>query len=260
MEGPVGPDALAVAVAKVMQRVRYIKQTGFNKFHGYRYASHEDILSAVQKEMAAEGLMLAPSDMVVTTTQHTDNARGKPQWRTDVIVTYTLRHESGATQRVMSAGCGIDGEDKGVYKALTGAHKYALTELFLIPTGDKDDPEFDGAQPERQPEPKAPPPPAEKATPDDLKDLRAAFFAKWQALFPPPKAGEYEPEVVERVKKAQEESRRAVTFKWFNLDSLSDDKASTMDRADCRKFTARLRKMTDNEFKAAVDKVLGEEP
>jgi hypothetical protein len=43
-------------------------------------------------------------------------------------------------------GCGSDKGDKGAYKAITGALKYALTSTFLIETGD--DPEKEDRQPE----------------------------------------------------------------------------------------------------------------
>lgn len=257
MQDTNGADPLAQAVARVMQRVRYVRQTGENKFHRYKYASDEDILGAIQPEMANEGLALCPSNVVVSTVEHTPTRKGDAQWRTDILVTYTLRHgPSGMQQVIMAAGCGIDGEDKGIYKALTGALKYALRHLFLIPTGE--DAERD--EPRREPAREEPPPERQKATADDIKALRAAFFTKWNGFAPPPRKGDMAEEMYERTVKAQDEQRHAVTFAWFNVHSMQDDKLLTMDREKCLKFTARLRNMTAQQFENAVMDVLEKEP
>lgn len=126
---------LAKAVCRVMQAVRYVPETGKNKFHGYTYASDEDLLTVVQPAMAENGLSLIPTVVQISTTEHSPDGKGKPQWRTDLVVAYTLLHTSGEMQVVQAPGCGIDGEDKGTYKAMTGALKYALRHMFLVPTG-----------------------------------------------------------------------------------------------------------------------------
>lgn len=131
------PGELTKAICKVMKEVRYVQKTGNNQHHKYRYVSDADLLNKLQPAMAEAGLSMVPSNIVATTTAH-----GEKRWRTDIIVTYTLSHESGETMTVASVGSGVDNEDKGAYKALTGAFKYALRQAFLVPTGT--DPEDDG--------------------------------------------------------------------------------------------------------------------
>lgn len=126
---------LAKAICAVMAAVRYVPETGKNQFHRYSYASDEDLLTVLQPAMAANGLALVPQRTELRTVEHSPDAKGKPQWRTELVVTYRLLHTSGESTEVQSPGCGIDGEDKGAYKAMTGALKYALRHLFLVPTG-----------------------------------------------------------------------------------------------------------------------------
>ncbi|HYD02575.1 MAG TPA: ERF family protein [Phycisphaerales bacterium] len=126
---------LAKAVVRVMRAVRYVPETGRNQFHRYSYASDEDLLTVLQPAMAENGLALIPCRTDVKVEAHSPDAKGKPQWRTELVVTYKLLHESGEAETVQAPGCGIDGEDKGTYKAMTGALKYALRHLFLVPTG-----------------------------------------------------------------------------------------------------------------------------
>ena len=51
--------------------------------------------------------------------------------------------DSGEELTLNMSGEGQDVGDKAIYKAISGAQKYALMKAFMIPTGD--DPEYDGA-------------------------------------------------------------------------------------------------------------------
>jgi hypothetical protein len=126
---------LAKAMCLVMSSVRYVTETGKNQFHRYSYASDEDLLTVLQPSMAANGLAMMPVRTEIRTVEHSPDAKGRAQWRTELVVTYRLLHVSGESVELQSVGCGIDGEDKGAYKAMTGALKYALRNTFLVPTG-----------------------------------------------------------------------------------------------------------------------------
>lgn len=127
---------LAKAVCQVMRQCTFIPQTGKNSFHKYTYASDADLLTVLQPAMAEAGLALIPHKVDHETVEHCQDRKGKAQYRTEVTITYLLLHTSGEQLTLQASGCGVDGEDKGIYKAKTGALKYALRHLFLVPTGD----------------------------------------------------------------------------------------------------------------------------
>jgi len=132
---PVETGNLAQAVCAVMQAVEGVAKNGKNAHFRYSYATHEDIVRACRVAMAENGLVMVP-----TTVQHLGTVQiNEKRYRTEVLVTYRLMHTSGESCLVTVPAAGVDGEDKGPYKAMTGAHKYALLQAFLIPTGD--DPE-----------------------------------------------------------------------------------------------------------------------
>lgn len=133
MSAPVG--ALFAAIAAVMGEVQYVQKTGDNKHDRYTYASDVDLLRALQPSMAKHGLAMAPTDIEVTHAEHTTKG-GAVHDRADVIVTYTLGHMDGGTLEIKVPGTGVDRSDKAVYKAMTGAYKYALRQAFAVPTGD----------------------------------------------------------------------------------------------------------------------------
>jgi hypothetical protein len=67
---------------------------------------------------------------------HGKSAKGTQMWRCDLVQTYRLVHKDGGSLTVQVAGCGTDSQDKAAYKAMTGAWKYAMKQVFCIPTGD----------------------------------------------------------------------------------------------------------------------------
>lgn len=155
---------LAAAVCAVMSEVGHVQKTGRNDHHKYSYASDADLLRALQPAMAKHGLMMAPVQV----------AWSNDGDRVDLIATYELRHASGESMQIQTAGSGIDKQDKAAYKAQTGCLKYALRQAFLIPTGD--DAEADTPA-QRAPEP----PKIDAGWPVTHQQLRAEIASAMKA-------------------------------------------------------------------------------
>lgn len=131
---------LLKAINEVMKAVTHVGKTGHNSFHNYKYASDVDILDALRPHLIEHGIVLIPS---------TDEGSHMDDYgNTTIRVSYTIGHISGELwpTPIVVEGCGNDRDkkgnvgDKGVYKAYTGANKYALTLLFQLPRGN--DPEI----------------------------------------------------------------------------------------------------------------------
>jgi hypothetical protein len=90
-----------------------------------------------------------------------------------VDLTFTLLDgESGEALECPWLGCGEDKGDKALYKGYTGALKYFLLKLFLIPTGD--DPE-QATKKERKEEKRAPAPAPEGAETLNAAEIQRVF-------------------------------------------------------------------------------------
>lgn len=127
------------AICNVMLDVGHVRKTGHNKFHRYSYASEEDLTEALQPAMAKHGLAIVPWACNRWPDAGADVA---------INVEYLVCH-AGSGQWLIAQAVGVgtntsDKDDKAVYKALTGAYKYVLREVFCIPTGD--DPDRDAPQ------------------------------------------------------------------------------------------------------------------
>lgn len=134
---------LFAKMAVVMESVDRIPKRGTNKFHGYQYATEADVSDAVRRELATNRVAVFVSSRLLE-VRDAETSKGKPTLLTDVEVTVTFAcADTGATFEITSVGTGDDPTDKGTYKAITGAVKYALMKSLLIPTGD--DPEDDSS-------------------------------------------------------------------------------------------------------------------
>jgi hypothetical protein len=115
-------------IAAVMEEVKYVQKTGYNSFHKYKYAKESDYIESLRPAMLKHGLVILPAQM--KTSQQGELST--------VELTFRIVNVDNPSEflDVPSAGQGADKGDKGVYKAITGAKKYALSTAFLIETGD----------------------------------------------------------------------------------------------------------------------------
>jgi len=118
--------ALVSAIGAVMAEVGYVRGTGKNSHHKYNYTSDEDLAAAVQPALAKHGVAIFP---VACQLDRSGD-------RCVIVQTWRVAHSSGEWMQIEIAGEGVDKQDKGTAKALTGARKYLLRLLFCIPTGD----------------------------------------------------------------------------------------------------------------------------
>lgn len=124
-----------------MGEVKHIEKRGFNKFHKYKYATESDISDSVRNILSEERVIMLPDIVEHTTREHTNN-RGNTEYIATVKIKFTfIDGDTGEELSIHGVGEGQDAGDKAVYKAITGATKYALMKAFMIPTGD--DPEAD---------------------------------------------------------------------------------------------------------------------
>lgn len=130
---------LFTKLAKVQSQLKSIPENGFNKFHSYKYSTSEDIINTVRPLCAESGLVVT-----IGCTSQEIQREGKAAF---VIIQLTVTDsESGESTSCLMPGYAEDAKsDKSLYKAITGATKYALRNFFCLATGD--DPEKD--EPER---------------------------------------------------------------------------------------------------------------
>jgi hypothetical protein len=170
-------NSLAVKMAKVMAAVHRIPKTGYNSFHNYKFATEADVAELIRELLADNGVAFLPS--VVPGSIERFEVPGNKGANFVTRLWLSVKFVDGDSGEVLEStwpGEGQDNGDKGCYKAITGAEKYALMKTFLIPTGDDPENENDterGASSKRtnqerqttQSERQAAPPPSSRPHP-----------------------------------------------------------------------------------------------
>ena len=155
--------ALAQKIVKVMKELRAVPKTGYNQQQGYEYIESDVLLQMVGDAMAKHGLAIIPEIGHVEHEMLEGDRR--PIFVTKVTINFTVVDaDSGESTTITWHGFALDTFDKGLYKAITGAHKYMLLKLFAIGAGGEDPEQQDVPIPQnaRKVQPKPQPRPQEQ--------------------------------------------------------------------------------------------------
>ena len=123
---------------------------GKNTFHNYNYASIEAIVADIQPVLIKHGVVLAfevDECIQVQVRQFTEKKGWNENEVTRVHIILQAINADTPDDKVSKGfyGFGIDSQDKGIYKATSGARKYGIFGMFNLMAGD-DDPESTGSQ------------------------------------------------------------------------------------------------------------------
>jgi len=134
---------LSTKMLAIMQSVGHISKQGVNQFHRYRYVTEADVAKAFSQALVQHGIFLF-SSILERHCQRYQTRGGKEAFLVTVKLEVTfIDTDSGEHFSTIFYGDGSDSDDKAIYKAITGAQKYALMKTFLVASGD--DPEKDEA-------------------------------------------------------------------------------------------------------------------
>src|SRR5690348_12060796 len=124
------------AILACVKAIGAVGKHGENTQQGYRYQRAADVAAAVNKATTEHGLTIVPTLLPesLVTVQSGTTRNGAPTFRTEALLRVRVTHAaSGEYLELIVPGSGQDTGEKGVYKAMTGAMKYAQRLLFNIP-------------------------------------------------------------------------------------------------------------------------------
>lgn len=133
-------EKLEKKILKVLEAVERVPKKGYNSFNKYNYVMEADLLDYIRPLMVKYGIIFGFDVEEIKTEPCGKGIIAYAKCR------FSLVNSENPTERVESVvwGSGYDTQDKGLYKAYTGATKYFLMKSNLISTGD--DPEKDYAE------------------------------------------------------------------------------------------------------------------
>lgn len=125
-------------MASIAKDIGWIEKGGTNDAQKYKFVQESDVVAKLKPALAEAGVIVVPTHRLISVVPFT-TARGSQQFLTTIESTFSFT-DGAEFINVQTIGQGADTGDKGVYKAMTGAKKYALLQAFLLATGD--DPEI----------------------------------------------------------------------------------------------------------------------
>lgn len=133
-------------INSVMTDIGAFSKDGRNQHFNYRYASIESIVAAIQPALTEHGIALIFDTLEcvqVPVKQYTAKGTNENEV-TRVTIKMTAVNIDNPTDiaTIHTYGYGVDSQDKGVYKAISGGRKYAMFAMFNLMAG-SDDPEHD---------------------------------------------------------------------------------------------------------------------
>ena len=145
MPRPKAEVPLVRKIAQAFKSVKKLKRRGKNTTRDYRYPYAADVFQAVRSKLLDLDVLILPSEEPATYVAIPTNGGGE-MTECRLFVTYLITDGVSSLPPIKANGVGRDIDDKGLYKAKTGAEKYLVKQLALM-VEITDDPEYDGRQP-----------------------------------------------------------------------------------------------------------------
>lgn len=136
------PQAIYKAISDVLKDVGAVGKDGKNTFDKYNYRSIDAVMNAMHPAMANHGVFVSP-EVLEMTREERQSANGNTLIYSMAKVRYTFFAEDGSSVTATVIGEGMDRGDKSINKAMSAAFKYALFQVFCIPTEEMVDSEQD---------------------------------------------------------------------------------------------------------------------
>jgi len=127
-------------IIKIMSEVESIAKDRKNTTQNYAFRGVDDVYQTMHDLLAKHGVFTLP-EILEDRVEDRVSAKGNTLIYRILKIKYTFMAEDGSNVYCIVIGEGMDSGDKASNKAMSVAHKYAMLQVFMIPTADSKDPE-----------------------------------------------------------------------------------------------------------------------
>lgn len=125
-----------------MRMIGAISKDSKNLQQGFMYRGIDAVYNALNPVLSELGIFITP-EVIDQKREERVNAKGTVLIYTILTVKYTVYAPDGSFVTLTVLGEGMDTGDKSTNKAMSTAMKYAMFQLFCIPTEEMKDPDAD---------------------------------------------------------------------------------------------------------------------
>ncbi|MCI8486197.1 MAG: ERF family protein [Clostridia bacterium] len=128
------------SIIKIMKEVPAIGKDKVNKQQGFKFRGIDDVMNTLQPLLAKYKVFIVPEILEQKREERTTTKGGNLIYSICKIK-YRFYAEDGTSIEATTIGEGMDSGDKATNKAMAIAMKYALFQVFCIPTEEMKDPD-----------------------------------------------------------------------------------------------------------------------
>jgi len=163
------------AINNIMGEIGGIAKNKRNQAQGYSFRGIDDVYLAVQPLLAKYKVFTVPR-VVDSKMELKETNQGKAIIYRILVIEYDfISAEDGSRITATVIGEGMDSGDKASNKAMSVAHKYAILQVFAVPTEEPKDPENDSHEIVVKKKTAEKELPNKKVTKEKLQQVVAAF-------------------------------------------------------------------------------------
>lgn len=134
------------SITKIMEEVPSIGKNQKNKTQNFMYRGIDDVMNALQPLLAKYKVFIVPEILEQTREERTTK-NGSGLIYSICKIKYKFYAEDCSSIEAITIGEGMDSGDKATNKAMAIAMKYALFQVFCIPTEEMKDPDSETPEP-----------------------------------------------------------------------------------------------------------------
>lgn len=175
-------------IIEVMADINAIGKDRRNQQQGFQFRGIDDVMNELHSSLAKCGVFVLPNVLEETRTTG-KTSRGGDMFYTRLKINFGFYAEDGSHVDAVVIGEAMDTGDKASNKALSIGLKYAMLQVFCIPTEDEKDPDAVSPQPAagtmQQPQQKKPAakfdfePKGGETTPAEKKEIGGLLASKY---------------------------------------------------------------------------------
>lgn len=129
-------------IGKAIGKIGAIGKDNVNQQQKFRYRGIDQVYNALNPVMAELGIFFCP-EVLDMRREDRVTKNGTALTYTILTIRFTAYAPDGSSVSLTVMGEGMDSGDKGCNKAMSVAMKYAMFQLFCIPTEEMKDPDAD---------------------------------------------------------------------------------------------------------------------
>jgi len=129
-------------IGQAISKIGAIGKDKMNEQQKFRYRGIDQVYNALNPVMSELGIFIAP-EVIDQKREERVTQKGAILTYTLLTMRYTVYAPDGSSVSMTVVGEGMDSGDKSSNKAMSVAMKYAMFQLFCIPTEEMKDPDAD---------------------------------------------------------------------------------------------------------------------